>query len=64
MAQRPLRQREAHPGDRHRGPLAEIGGKGAFTRNDDRQLLAALAALATLGAAILVRVTVVVSLPL
>lgn len=26
-------------GDRHRGPLAEIGGKGAFTRNADRHLL-------------------------
>ncbi|MFE7398459.1 hydroxymethylbilane synthase [Streptomyces sp. NPDC057557] len=26
-------------GDRHRGPLAEIGGKGAFTRRADQRLL-------------------------
>lgn len=26
-------------GDRHRGPLADIGGKGAFTRNADQYLL-------------------------
>ena len=26
-------------GDRHRGPLSAIGGKGAFTRNADRYLL-------------------------
>ncbi|MFB6557470.1 hydroxymethylbilane synthase [Streptomyces sp. NPDC056400] len=26
-------------GDRHRGPLSAIGGKGAFTRNADRHLL-------------------------
>lgn len=29
----------ASEGDRHRGPLSAIGGKGAFTRNADRYLL-------------------------